>query len=216
MEDRLTAYTLLAVMWSLYCAAHSLTISPPFLQWVRARFPDGHRFHRLCFNIFSILALIPIAAYSLTLQSSPLFEWGGRLRWLQALLVMTGFALLWAGARAYDFKEFMGLAQIASPDVCRSIGAKCELNTTGVLGLIRHPWYTAAFFLLWARNLDPAAVITNGVLTVYVIIGTILEERKLIAAYGQTYRDYQQNVSMFLPVKWLKAKFLRHQNMRSH
>ena len=43
-------------------------------------------------------------------------------------------------------------------------------------------------------------------MTIYVIIGTLLEERKLIAAYGHVYRDYQQKVSMFLPVKWLKTK----------
>lgn len=216
MEDRLAAYILLAVMWSVYCAVHSLMIAPPFLGWVRERFPDGHRFHRLGFNIFSILTLIPVAAYSLTLTSSPLFEWDGRLRWLQALMVLTGVGLLWAGARAYDFKEFMGLAQIASPDTCRSIGAHCELNTSGVLGLLRHPWYTAAFFLLWARDLDPTAIVTNTVLSVYIVIGTLLEERKLIAAYGQAYRDYQQNVSMFLPVKWLKTRVFRKQGLGPH
>ncbi len=209
-------YVLLAAAWSVYCAVHSLMIAPPFLSWVRERFPDGHRFHRLFFNLFSILTLIPVVAYSLTLTSSPLFEWDGRLRWLQALLILIGLALLWAGARAYDFREFMGLAQLSDPDACRSIGTNCELSTKGVLGLLRHPWYTAALFLLWARDLDSAAIVTNTVLSVYIVIGTLLEERKLIAAYGQAYRDYQQNVSMFLPVKWFKANVLGHRNRRLH
>ncbi len=216
MENRLSAYILLAAMWGAYCAAHSLMISPPFLQWVRERFPEAHRFHRLGFNAFSILSLIPIAMYSLTLRSSPLFEWSGSLRWLQALMALTGFALLWAGARSYDFKEFMGLAQIVSPDTCRSISANCELNTKGVLGLLRHPWYTAAFFLLWARDLDAAAIVTNTILSAYIVIGTLLEEQKLVAAYGQTYRVYQQKVSMFLPVQWFKANVLGRQNRRQH
>ncbi len=82
----------------------------------------------------------------------------------------------------------------------------CELKTSGILGLVRHPWYTAVFFLLWARDLDPAAVIVNSVLTVYVIIGTHLEERKLIAVFGQTYQEYQKEVSMFFPIKWLLSK----------
>ena len=33
-----------------------------------------------------------------------------------------------------------------------------------------------------------------------------LEERKLVAEYGDEYREYQKQVSMFIPYKWLKSK----------
>ncbi|MDJ0669035.1 MAG: NnrU family protein [Desulfobacterales bacterium] len=204
--NALTEYILLAVIWGVYCAVHSLTISPPFLRWVRNRFPKGHRFHRLAFNLFSILTLIPVVWYSWTLSSAPIFQWEGSLRGLQAAFIVIGVALLAAGALHYDFREFMGFSQISTTDACRSIGKDCELKTSGILGLVRHPWYTAVFFLLWARDLDPAAVIVNSVLTVYVIIGTHLEERKLIAVFGQTYQEYQKEVSMFFPIKWLLSK----------
>jgi protein-S-isoprenylcysteine O-methyltransferase Ste14 len=209
MDAQVFNYLLLAAMWSAYCALHSLTISPPFLRWVRKRFSNGHRFHRLAFNLFSILTLIPIAYYSWALRSAPLFQWDGSLRWLQAAFILIGVALIVAGAFHYDFREFMGFSQISSADACRSIGKDCELKTAGVLGLVRHPWYTAVVFLLWARNLDPAAIIVNTILTVYVIVGTFLEEQKLIAVYGPRYRQYQKEVSMFLPIKWLKSKCRR-------
>lgn len=205
MDNRLE-YILLAVMWIGYCVVHSLLISRPVLRRVQDRFPTGHRYHRLFFNIFSILTLVPIALYSLALRSPPIIQWHSNLRWIQVVLILTGFALLVAGARAYDFKEFIGLAQISSSDACRSIGANCELNTSGVLGLVRHPWYTAVFLLLWARDLDPASIIVNAILTAYLIIGTFLEEQKLVAVYGQVYRDYQKKVSMFLPLKWLQPR----------
>ncbi|MGD8267407.1 MAG: isoprenylcysteine carboxylmethyltransferase family protein [Desulfobacterales bacterium] len=206
MDAQILSYSLLALMWSAYCAVHSLTISPPFLRWVKRRFPNGHRYHRLAFNLFSVLTLIPVAVYTLSLNTAPLFEWHGHLRWLQAAFIVTGITLIIAGASNYDFKEFSGLSQISNADACRSIGKDCELNTAGILGLVRHPWYTAVVCLLWARSLDTAAIIVNTVLTVYVVIGTHLEERKLIAAFGQTYRDYQKEVSMFLPIKWLISK----------
>jgi protein-S-isoprenylcysteine O-methyltransferase Ste14 len=38
------------------------------------------------------------------------------------------------------------------------------------------------------------------------VIGTILEERKLVREFGEPYREYQRNVSMFFPYKWLKAR----------
>lgn len=206
MVDLRFEYLLLAGLWGAYCAVHSLTISPPFLRWLRRRFPNGHRFHRLAFNLFSILSLIPVALYSWSLSSATVFQWEGNLRWLQAGFIAVGVALIAAGASNYDFKEFIGLSQISSADACRSIGKDCELKTAGILGVVRHPWYTAVFFLLWARDLDPAAIVVNTVLTVYVVIGTHLEERKLIAVFGRAYQDYQQEVSMFLPLRWMKAK----------
>ena len=45
------------------------------------------------------------------------------------------------------------------------------------------------------------------ILTVYLIIGTFLEERKLVYEFGDQYRNYQKQVSMLLPLKWLNLKF---------
>ena len=57
--------------------------------------------------------------------------------------------------------------------------------------------------LLWARDLDMAALVGNGVLTLYIIVGTLLEERKLVHEFGDPYRSYQERVSMFVPLKWI-------------
>jgi protein-S-isoprenylcysteine O-methyltransferase Ste14 len=42
-------------------------------------------------------------------------------------------------------------------------------------------------------------VVTNVVLTIYVIIGTKLEERKLVLEFGDTYIQYQKEVPMLIP-----------------
>jgi protein-S-isoprenylcysteine O-methyltransferase Ste14 len=60
--------------------------------------------------------------------------------------------------------------------------------------------------LLWARDLDPAGLVVSGVLTAYVLVGTLLEERKLVREFGEAYRDYQRRVSMLVPVKWLRSR----------
>jgi protein-S-isoprenylcysteine O-methyltransferase Ste14 len=69
--------------------------------------------------------------------------------------------------------------------------------------LVRHPWYSGGILIIWARPLDTSAILTNVVLTGYFVVGTRLEERKLTAQFGQEYADYQQRVSMFLPLKWM-------------
>ncbi len=207
MDDQLLRYMLLAALWLAWCAVHSLLIAPTVVRRLQEGFPQGRRYYRLMFNIISILTFIPIVGYTLTFQADYLFRWEGLLRIPQAFAILTGVSLVIAGALKYDFKELAGFSQIMRKDACSTIGVDCELNTTGVLQLIRHPWYTAVIILLWARDLDPAAIIINSVLTIYVVIGTFLEERKLTAEFGRAYRDYQEEVSMFLPFKWLASKF---------
>lgn len=42
-------------------------------------------------------------------------------------------------------------------------------------------------------------IVINVVLTVYVIVGTKLEERKLVLEYGDRYIKYQREVPMLIP-----------------
>jgi protein-S-isoprenylcysteine O-methyltransferase Ste14 len=205
-QPQLHAYLLLAGMWTGYCALHSLMITPRVVRGVQTRFPPGRRYYRLVFNLVSVLTLIPVVIYSYSLQTEAVWRWAGALRPVQAAMLLAGLGLVAAGAAKYDFRQFLGLAQLADADTCRGIGSACALDTSGILGVVRHPWYTAVVLMLWARDMDPAALVVNGVLTLYIGVGTVLEERKLVGEFGQAYRDYQQRVSMFLPVRWLQAK----------
>ena len=82
------------------------------------------------------------------------------------------------------------------------------MDISGILSVIRHPWYTASILIIWTRHLDVSALIVNLILTLYLIIGTYLEEQKLIDELGDEYRLYQKNVSMLFPFKWLKLRII--------
>ena len=71
--------------------------------------------------------------------------------------------------------------------------------------MVRHPWYTGGILLLGVGPKNAAALVTAVVLTVYLILGAYLEERRLVAAFGDEYRRYRREVSMFLPFRWLRG-----------
>jgi protein-S-isoprenylcysteine O-methyltransferase Ste14 len=48
----------------------------------------------------------------------------------------------------------------------------------------------------------------NIVLSSYLVIGTLIEERKLVLEFGDKYKTYQRQVSMFIPIKWMRSKLL--------
>jgi protein-S-isoprenylcysteine O-methyltransferase Ste14 len=45
----------------------------------------------------------------------------------------------------------------------------------------------------------------NGLWTVWIVVGAFLEERDLVAEFGETYREYQRQVPMLIPWR-LKSK----------
>jgi protein-S-isoprenylcysteine O-methyltransferase Ste14 len=113
--------------------------------------------------------------------------------------------LFYLGARHYDVRLVLGIKQIREGTSNKLITDTDELDTSGVLGITRHPWYLAAILLIWARHLDVSAIFVNIILTFYLIVGTYLEEKKLIGEFGEKYVTYQKRVSMLIPYKWLKA-----------
>jgi protein-S-isoprenylcysteine O-methyltransferase Ste14 len=201
-------YLPLALAWAAYGTVHSGMISETATGLLERRLGDGLRFYRLFFNALAILLLVPLVWYSRSLGDEPFLRWDGPWLAVRYVFVAVGLVLFVAGGRHYRLGQFLGLSQLrgTSPG---GLAAGGGIDSSGVLGVIRHPWYTGLVLLLWARDLDAARLVTNGVLTPYVVIGTLLEERKLVHEFGDAYRDYQQRVSMFVPFRWLRSRVLR-------
>lgn len=113
-----------------------------------------------------------------------------------------GVLLFVTGGRHYSLGQFTGMSQLRGATT-GGLAAGGGIDSSGVLGVIRHPWYAGLVLLLWARDLDIAGLVASAVLTGYVLVGTLLEERKLVREFGDAYRGYQRRVSMFVPIKWL-------------
>ncbi len=111
--------------------------------------------------------------------------------------------LFFLGGRHYDARQLLGIKQIRDGTSDSALTVSGELNTSGILGITRHPWYLATMLLIWARPMDVSAIIVNVILTSYLIVGTYLEEQKLVREFGEIYRNYQNNVSMLVPYKWI-------------
>ncbi len=200
-------YLLLSLLWIAYCAVHSALISPTVTDFLKRTLGDKFRFYRLFFNTFSVITLIPLLRYthSARWQTELLFSWEGHLRIVQYFLIAVAAILVLGGARRYSMLQFLGIQQIFQ----RSGSAMTEsgeVDSRGVLSVVRHPWYVAVFILLWAKDLNLAAITVNWVLSAYLVIGTLLEERKLVLEFGDKYKDYQRRVSMFIPLTWLKYR----------
>ncbi len=204
-------YLLLTLLWITYCAVHSALISISVTNWFKKTLADRYRFYRLFFNVFSLITLIPVVMYSHTARfdSEPIFAWSGYWGLVRYSLAGVGVLLFVAGARHYSMLQFLGISQIRKVPASGAMTGSGNIDDRGVLGLVRHPWYVAVFILLWTGKLNGAAITGNLVLSAYLVLGTLLEERKLLIEFGEEYGRYQDRVSMFIPVKWLAGRRAR-------
>jgi protein-S-isoprenylcysteine O-methyltransferase Ste14 len=105
----------------------------------------------------------------------------------------------WAFFFNYDSLSFFGIRQILNFKKLKTINPSEEIKNNGLLAVTRHPMYLALIIYLWSQTFRVADIVVNIVLTIYVIIGTVLEEKKLVLEFGDAYRKYQREVPMLVP-----------------
>jgi len=67
---------------------------------------------------------------------------------------------------------------------------------------VRHPLYLTTLLMIWSHpDLTADRLMFNVLFTVWIIVGTVLEERDLVADYGDGYRNYQRRVPMLVPYR---------------
>jgi len=196
-------YLLLASLWIFWCSLHSGLIAPSVRGFMEQKLGRLDRYYRLTYNVFALATLLPVYFYFRSIESIVGFTWQGGWHLLQAILLVVALILLAGGAKSYDLPTLMGIRQIKDGTSSTALSTNDELDTAGALGVVRHPWYLAGILLLWSYRLEYtlAAIITSGILSGYLIIGALLEERKLLVQFGRKYRRYQQQVSMLFPFK---------------
>jgi len=204
-------YLVLATLWIVWCAVHSGMISLTVTRWLQRRLGNSYRFYRLFFNITAVVTFVPVVFFGYWIKGPELFRWDGFAVVPRMVLLALAALLVVAGMRHYDMLHLFGFRQIMTGASHAALTETGKLNNTGILGVSRHPWYLAVLILIWTvhPSLTLSGLLTNVILTVYLIVGTVLEERKLIVEYGDEYREYQKAVSMLVPLKWLKSRARR-------
>jgi protein-S-isoprenylcysteine O-methyltransferase Ste14 len=159
---------------------------------------EKYRFYRIIYTLISIPTFAPAFIVWIKYSgSTPLVY--SIPQWAYPLIILTRVVAL--GIFAYasyqtDILVFIGL----KPNHEKTI-----LITNGAYGIVRHPLYASGILLLVTKmemsRLDLIAVMF---VSVYLIIGAYIEERRLLSVFGDDYRKYRKQVSMFIPVKLVR------------
>ncbi len=202
MKD-LTAPWLVFLAITFYGLTHSLLASLRLKAWVRRSFGEtAFRWYRLLYTLWASLTFTPVlyllwAAPDRVLYRLPA-PWAWGFYAMQAVgLAVGGWSLL-----VTDLWAFLGLTQVLS----RGDPEEAEaLTVRGPYRWVRHPMYTASLLFLWfspVMSRNSLAFVAGA--TLYFILGGYVEERKLLAQFGEAYARYRQRTPMLFP-HWRRA-----------
>jgi protein-S-isoprenylcysteine O-methyltransferase Ste14 len=151
--------------------------------------------------VYAIASGIALLVLMILWQKSDLnvTETRGVLRWLFYTGYLLSFAGFIWGTRALGAFDPYGLR----PVLGRLRGKKprpIPFVVKGPYRWVRHPLYLLMILMIWAcPDLTADRLVFNGMWTVWIVIGSILEERDLVLEFGDVYREYQRRVAMLIP-----------------
>ena len=172
--------------WATWCFLHSFLLSEAVRQRLE-RSQAFKRWGRLLFNLFSLVTVLPLILWTYREDGPLVYEWPRWLWPLRGTLIIFALYLFVAALKVYGIFNFLGL-KYEPP----------SLKREGILSRMRHPLYTSGFILLWVRDQEASWFLVDLLLSVYLLVGTRLEERKLRRIFPE-YESYQKEVPAFWP-----------------
>jgi protein-S-isoprenylcysteine O-methyltransferase Ste14 len=201
MEPPMTGHlALLAACWIAYFGLHSALASLGLKHHVAARWPAAMPAYRLAYNALALVLLAPPVGLMLTWQGPLLWAWTGPWAWVSHALALLALGLFVWSLGAYDNGEFSGLRQWR--ERTRTVEDQETLRLSPLHRYVRHPWYFCALLLIWTRDMDAARLLSALLASAYFVVGSRLEETKLVAYHGAAYATYRRRVAGLVPLPW--------------
>jgi methanethiol S-methyltransferase len=197
-----TGFLIILIACGLYGVIHSILASTTVKTLAKQRWGQisYRRFYRLSFVFIAFVTTLPLFVLVPLLPDQIIYRIP--TAWLPLTLVIQAFAglALLAGVLQTGAMVFLGIQQFIETGNPDHTPASDKLVVSGLYRWVRHPLYTASFFLLWLTPIMSWNLLAlNLGLSIYMLVGTIFEEQKLVRQFGQEYLNYRRRTPRIIP-----------------
>ena len=153
------------------------------------------RYYRLSYTLFAFITLVLLLLFQYSFYSPILINPSLIKYFAVVFLIVPGLVIMGISIKKY-FMLLSGIRSVFTPT------PPSELKINGIHRYVRHPLYSGTVFFVWGlffvfprlNNLIAVLLLTS-----YVLVGIIFEEKKLIKEFGENYRLYISKVPMLIP-----------------
>ncbi|WP_406816808.1 methanethiol S-methyltransferase [Mycobacterium sp. M23085] len=186
------------VLLGLFGLQHSVMARPGFkARWTRLVPPSIER------STYVMLSNVVLALLYWQWRTMPTAIWRVELP-AGRMALWTLFWLGWVIALASTFMinhfDLFGLRQVYLAWRAKPY-TDLDFRVRFFYRLVRHPLMLGFLIAFWAApTMTAGHLLFSIAMTGYILIATRFEERDLVAALGDRYRDYRRQVPMLLPL----------------
>lgn len=188
-------YFKLVLFWTIYYVLHSVFAATSVKQYFKRLLGKYFRYYRLSYSIFATIALLLLLWFQYSYSVHLLFD-SFLIKIISFFfLVVPGLYIMYISIKKYFFL-LSGIRSIYLPT------PPTELKVEGIHRFVRHPLYSGTILFVWGLFFIFPLVnnlIAVVLLTAYVLIGIVFEEKKLVNEFGDQYKKYMKEVPGLIP-----------------
>jgi|APCry1669188970_1035186.scaffolds.fasta_scaffold00037_31 protein-S-isoprenylcysteine O-methyltransferase Ste14 len=172
---------ILAASWLLFGVTHSL-LAGTTLERIFGNYS------RLAFNCLAIVMAVLPFAISARMPEILLWNEPNWLHWIRhGISVATLLAFIHT-LKFYSLPGFLGLK-----------AETWTLTFSPWHRWVRHPWYFLTLILIWAHPMTETWLVTALCITLYLALGSRIEEKRILRYHPNSYAHYCRIVPSLIP-----------------
>ncbi len=192
-------YFLLCTLWILWCFLHSFLVATKTTTKFKKQLGEKFAFYRIFYNLFSLITVLPLFYWQGTIPGLIIVPLSPFLVICKYILLASGVIVIAGSFASFDIGEFIGIRHAVSVDQQKE--TESVISKHGLYGIVRHPMYFGGIIYFTASMIGAPLPQFLGylILAIYMMIGTVREDRRLSRELGTVYKNYQKEVPMIIP-----------------
>ncbi|MDR7666592.1 isoprenylcysteine carboxylmethyltransferase family protein [Methanosarcina sp. Z-7115] len=179
-----------------FAVIHSLTASLPFKRLlVRGLGSRAEMLYLPAYSLIAVLTILPLVYLLYKYPGRILYKIRSPWRWL-----MVGGQLIAAIIAPRAFQDAPHRFKIRSQLSAPRTPEAGSLNIRGIYRWIRDPFLLSGLVIIWLTPIMTVNLLVIYILTtIYLFLGSLHWETRLVAQFGDEYRKYQIRVNRIIP-----------------